>query len=173
MLISLLILPHVRSVMGKGRVWLAHCYPPQSSPVSMSPVDWLAEWMEMLAVLPWCVSGFLGGVWLCRVTGQCWDRAVQPFGGVQVWGPEYHCPGGYRPSAPTQDSLWLWSEGNHGFPGSIILPSPWCLRFPHLLSPGAIFNSYCFLGKEKTKEHQFQTSQILSWGNEGPATQGG
>ena len=116
---------------------------------------------------------FLGGVWLWRVTGQCWDRAVQALGGVQVSGPEYHHPGGYRPSAPTQDSLWLRAEGNHGFPGSIILPSLWCLAFPHLLSPGAVFNSYCFLGKEKTKEHQFQTSQILSWGNEGPAAQGG
>ena len=30
MLTSLLISPHVRSVMGKGPVWLAHCYPPRS-----------------------------------------------------------------------------------------------------------------------------------------------
>ena len=30
MLTSLLISPHVRSVMGKGPVWLANCYPPRS-----------------------------------------------------------------------------------------------------------------------------------------------
>lgn len=54
---------------------------------------------------------------------------------------------GPDPPLPPRNSLWLRAEGNHGSPGSIILPHPWRLRLPHLLGPGTIFNLESFLGK--------------------------
>lgn len=74
------------------------------------------------------------------------DMNVQTsLGGMYVFVSEEHCHNGYCPSPPPQNSLWLGTEGNHGSPGSIILPPvelcccPSCLGLPHLLAPGAVF----------------------------------